>query len=95
MLVLPLLLITIHDDISGRQGCLLQQRPTCRGISGLAWREGEFHRRSSICGNQMNLGGPPGSRLSDCLCPVFFNALVPSGWPLTARLSSETAWTCI
>ena len=62
-----------------------------RGVMGLAGGEGESYCRSSICGNQMNLGAPSSTRLADGLRAVFFSAPVPSGCTLTMVLSKPTA----
>ena len=56
-----------------------EQFAALRGVVSLAGREGEGYRRASICGNQMNLGGPSAAGFADRLRTVFFNAPVPSG----------------
>ena len=69
----------------------MQQLASLRGIVGLARRQGKRQGRSSIRGNQMNLGGPPAAGSTQGLRTVFFNAPVPSGWTLTIVLSNATA----
>ena len=56
-----------------------QQIAALRGVVRLAGRERKRYRRSSIRGNQMNLGGPSTAGFADRLRTVFFNAPVPSG----------------
>ena len=56
-----------------------QQLAAMLGVVSLAGRESERYRRSSICGNHMNLGGPSAAGFADRLRTVFFNAPVPSG----------------
>ena len=51
---------------------LEDQLASLDGIMGLAWRKRERQSRSSIRGNQMNLGVPPSSGFSDGLGSVFF-----------------------
>ena len=50
---------------------------------GIARRQRKGYGRSSIRGNQMNLGVPSATRFSDGLRSVFFKAPVPSGCTLT------------
>ena len=61
------------------------------GVGGLAWRESKSYGRSSIRGNQMNLGGPSATGFPDGLRTVFLKAPVPSGCTLTMVESSFTA----
>jgi hypothetical protein len=49
----------------------------------MAWRERKRDCRSSIRGNQMNLGGPSSAGLPDRLWAFFFKAPVPSGCTFT------------
>ena len=49
-----------------------EQIPALRGVVRLAGRESEGYRRSSIRGNQMNLGGPSAAGFADGLRAVFF-----------------------
>jgi hypothetical protein len=58
---------------------LAQQRPSLGRIMRVARRQSEDYSRSSIRGNQMNLGVPSAARFADSLGSVFFNAPVPSG----------------
>ena len=60
-------------------------------VVGLAGGQRKRYDRSSIRGNQMNLGGPSGAGLADDLRAVFFRAPGPSGCTFTAILSSATA----
>ena len=71
----------------------LQQLSAFRRITGLSWRKRKSHRRSGICGNQVNFGGPTCARFTNRLWTVFFNAPVPSGCTFTAVLSSEIGST--
>jgi hypothetical protein len=50
----------VHQEIERRRECsqAAEQLPAVLGVGGLARREREGYCRSSICGNQMNLGGP-------------------------------------
>src|ERR1700761_2164512 len=57
----------------------------------MAGRQGEGYGRSSIRGNQMNLGVPSAARLADGLRSVFFRAPVPSGCTLIEVESSANA----
>ena len=56
-----------------------EQLAALLGVVRLAGRESKGYRRSSICGNHMNLGGPSAAGFADRLRTVFFNAPVPSG----------------
>ena len=56
-----------------------QQFAAVLGVMSLTGRESEDYRRSSICGNHMNLGRPSAAGFADRLRTVFFNAPVPSG----------------
>ena len=51
-----------------------EQLAALLGVVRLAGRESEGYRRSSICGNHMNLGGPSAAGFADRLRTVFFNA---------------------
>ena len=68
-----------------------QQIAPVRRIVSLAGRKRKGYRRSSIRGNQMNLGAPSAARFSDRLAAVFFTAPVPSGCTLTIVESIDTA----
>src|SRR5258708_3569881 len=68
-----------------------QQGATFGSIVGMAGRQGEGYGRSSIRGNQMNLGVPSAARLADGLRSVFFRAPVPSGCTLIEVESSANA----
>ena len=68
-----------------------QQGATFGSIVRMAGRQGEGYGRSSIRGNQMNLGVPSPARLADGLRPVFFRAPVPSGCTLIEVESSANA----
>ena len=68
-----------------------QQFAAFDGVGGLPGGEGKGYGRSSICGNQMNLGGPSAARFADGLRSIFFNAPAPSGWTLTVVESRLTA----
>jgi len=57
----------------------IEQFSSLGAVTGLAGRQRERYGRSSIRGNQMNLGGPAASGLADGLGAVFFSAPVPSG----------------
>src|ERR1035437_5296305 len=83
----------IHDQMQGRgqRSNAAQHDAALLRVGGLAGRERETYRRSSIRGNQMNLGGPSAAGFSDGLGAVFFNAPVPSGCTLTVVESSFTA----
>ena len=61
------------------------------GVVRLPGREGKRYGRSSIRGNQMNLGVPSAAGLADGLRAVFFSAPVPSGCTLMLVESSDTA----
>ena len=83
----------IHEQVNrpgGGSECL-QEFASLRGIVGLTGRQGKRYGRSSIRGNQMNLGIPSASRFADGLRSVFFNAPVPSGCTLIEVLSKDTA----
>jgi hypothetical protein len=54
-------------------------------------RQREGYCRSSIRGNQMNLGVPSAAGLSNSLRSVFFNAPVPSGCTFTDVESNAKA----
>ena len=71
----------VHEQVDWaiRWAQALKEAATFRGIMSLSRRQTERHGRSSIRGNQMNLGVPSASGLSDGLRAVFFNAPVPSG----------------
>ena len=58
---------------------LFQQQPALGCVVRVAWRQSEDYSRSSIRGNQMNLGVPSAAGFADGLWSVFFNAPVPSG----------------
>src|SRR5258707_13166717 len=68
-----------------------QQGPTFGSILRMAGRQGEGYGRSSIRGNQMNLGVPSAARLADGLRSVFFRAPDPSGCTLIEVESSANA----
>ena len=68
-----------------------QQGATFGSIVRMAGRQGEGYGRSSIRGNQMNLGVPAAARLADGLRSVFFRAPVPSGCTLIEVESSANA----
>ena len=68
-----------------------QQGATFGSIVRMAGRQGEGYGRSSIRGNQMNLGVPSAARLADGLRSVFFRAPVPSGCTLIEVESSANA----
>src|ERR1700722_739589 len=70
---------------------LFQQGPSFRRIMRVAGRQGERYDRSSIRGNQMNLGIPSATGFPNGLWPVFFKAPVPSGCTFTDVESSEKA----
>jgi hypothetical protein len=55
-----------------------RQLPAHGPVVSLTRRQRERYGRSSIRGNQMNLGGPAASRLADGLRAVSFSAPVPS-----------------
>ena len=61
----------------------MQQLTSLGRIMGLAWGQGKRYGRSSIRGNQMNLGGPSAPGLTNGLRAVFFYPPLPSGWTLT------------
>ena len=66
-----------------RHGAKFSQQGASFGrIMGVAGGQGEGYGRSSIRGNQMNLGVPSAARLADGLGSVFFRAPVPSGCTL-------------
>lgn len=67
-----------------------QQFSSLRRITGLAGRKREVHGCFCVGCNHMNFCCPSCSRLTNRLWTVFFRAPVPSGWTLTAVLSSET-----
>ena len=75
----------------GQRAQAAEQFPAVRGVVSLAGRESKGYRRSSICGNHMNLGGPSAAGFADRLRTVFFNAAVPSGWTFTMVESIDTA----
>ena len=83
----------IHDQMQrlGQWSDAAQQIAPRFGVGGLAGQKRETYRRSSIRGNQVNLGGPSAAGLADSLGTVFFNAPVPSGCTLTMVESSLTA----
>jgi len=84
---------TVHDQMQGRRqrSDAAQQEAALLRIGGLTGRQREAYGRSSIRGNQMNLGGPSAARFADGLGTVFFKAPVPSGCTLTVVESSLTA----
>ena len=83
----------VHEQVDrprGRSQSLQKLAPFWR-VVGLAGRQRKRYGRSSIRGNQMNLGVPSPTGFANRLGAVFFNAPVPSGCTLTEVLSSETA----
>jgi hypothetical protein len=84
---------SVHDEVQRRgQGPNLRQKfAAFDRIRGLAGGEGKGYSRSSIRGNQMNLGGPSAAGFADGLRSVFFNVPVPSGCTFTVVESSLTA----
>lgn len=63
-----------------RHGTKFSQQGASFGcVVGVAGGQREGYSRSSIRGNQMNLGVPSATRLADGLRSVFFRAPVPSG----------------
>ena len=90
---LVVLLGAVHNQMQrrGQRPRARQQLMASLGVGGLTVRERKGYGRSSIRGNQMNLGGPSATGLADGLRSVFFNAPVPSGCTLTMVESRETA----
>ena len=70
---LVVLIGTVHDEIQrgGQRSDAAQQLAAFDRVGGLARRERKRYGRSSIRGNQMNLGGPAAAGLSDGLRSVF------------------------
>src|SRR5258708_15732513 len=75
----------VHDPRQARRHGpqIAEQFTSFRSILSIAGRERKGYCRSSIRGNQMNLGSPSASGFADGLGSVFFNAPVPSGCTLT------------
>ncbi len=92
---LVVLVGTVHQQRQrrGQRPQAGEQIAALRGVVRLAGRERKRYRRSSIRGNQMNLGGPSTAGFADRLRTVFFNAPVPSGCTFTMVESIETAST--
>ena len=78
---LVVLVSAIHHEIErlGERAEAAEQLAARLGVGRLARRERKRYSRSSIRGNQMNLGGPSAAGFADGLWAVFFNAPVPSG----------------
>ena len=71
----------VHEEVQRAVGRAesIEQLASLGAVARLPRRQRERYGRSSIRGNQMNLGGPAASGLADGLGAVFFNAPVPSG----------------
>jgi hypothetical protein len=82
----------VHDQVQApvRAAQRGQQLAAFGRVVRLARRQRERYGRSSIRGNQMNLGGPSAAGLADRLRAVFLSAPVPSGCTLTTALSRAT-----
>ncbi len=90
--VLTLISAVHHQErLLGLHTQAAEQPPSVGSIVGLAGRQRKRHRRSSIRGNHMNLGGPPTPGLPNRLGSPFFRAPVPSGCTFTMVLSIHTA----
>ena len=63
----------VHDEIERRRqrSEAAQKRAALHRVGGFSGREREGYGRSSIRGNQMNLGSPSTARLADRLGSVF------------------------
>ena len=70
---LVVLVGAVHDEMQrcGQRSDAAQKFAAFDGVGGLARRESKSYGRSSIRGNQMNLGGPSATGFPDGLRSVF------------------------
>lgn len=92
-------LVAFVGDVHGQGASMLRasqspdQLAPLGSVAALAGREAEADGMGIIRGNQMNRGVPAPLGFTDRLRPVFFSALVPSGWTFALVLSNETTFS--